>query len=135
MKDTRRRFSREFKLEAVRQLASGRRQADVARELGVDAQVIRRWADQVKIDLTTAFPGNGRAPREEAELQRLRNEVAQLRAERDFLKKTAVGSTDECNGIDSVLSSEVIPWPVLVDLVYQLDRNRRCGLDGRRACR
>ena len=47
MKDTRRRFSREFKLEAVRQLASGRRQADVARELGVDAQVIRRWADQV----------------------------------------------------------------------------------------
>ena len=89
MKDTRRRFSREFKLEAVRQLASGRRQADVARELGVDAQVIRRWADQVKIDLTTAFPGNGRAPREEAELQRLRNEVAQLRAERDFLKKTA----------------------------------------------
>ena len=89
MKDTRRRFSREFKLEAVRQLASGRRQADVARELGVDAQVIRRWADQVKIDLTTAFPGNGRAPREEAELQRLRNEVAQLRAERDFVKKTA----------------------------------------------
>ena len=62
MKDTRRRFSREFKLEAVRQLASGRRQADVARELGVDAQVIRRWADQVKIDPTTAFPGNGRPP-------------------------------------------------------------------------
>ena len=28
MKDTRRRLSREFKLEAVRQLASGRRQAD-----------------------------------------------------------------------------------------------------------
>jgi len=85
----RRRFSREFKLEAVRQLASGRRLADVARELGVDAQVIRRWADQVPIDPATAFPGNGRAPREEAELQRLRKEVAQLRAERDFLKKAA----------------------------------------------
>jgi len=38
MKDTRRRFSREFKLEAVRQLASGRRQAEVARELGADAR-------------------------------------------------------------------------------------------------
>lgn len=59
MKGTRRRFSREFKMEAVRQLPSGRRQADVARELGVDAQV--------KVDPTTAFPGNGRAPREEAE--------------------------------------------------------------------
>jgi len=89
MKATRRRFTREFKLEVVRQLASGRRQADVARELGVDAQVIRRWQDQVKVDLATAFPGNGRRAREEDELQRLRREVTQLRAERDFLKKAA----------------------------------------------
>jgi transposase len=89
MKPTRRRFTREFKLEVVRQLASGRRQADVARELGVDAQVIRRWKDQVKIDAATAFPGNGRRARKEEELQRLRREVTQLRAERDFLKKAA----------------------------------------------
>ena len=89
MKQTRRRFSKEFKLEVVRQLASGRRQADVARELGVDAQVIRRWQGQVTIDPGTAFPGNGRRAREEDELQRLRKEVVQLRAERDFLKKAA----------------------------------------------
>ena len=91
MKQTRRRFSREFKLEAVRQLTNGRRLAlaDVARELGVDAQVMRRWVDQVRVDPATAFPGNGRPPREEAELQRLRREVTQLRAERDFLKKVA----------------------------------------------
>ena len=89
MKSTRRRFTREFKLEVVRQLASGRRQADVARELGVDAQVIRRWRDQVKVDPATAFPGNGHRARQEDELQRLRREVAQLRAERDFLKKAA----------------------------------------------
>jgi transposase len=89
MKQTRRRFSKEFKLEVVRQLASGRRQADVARELGVNAQVIRRWQGQVKIDPGTAFPGNGRRAREEDELQRLRQEVVQLRAERDFLKKAA----------------------------------------------
>ena len=89
MKKTRRRYSREFKLEAVRQLQEGRRLADVARELEVDAQVIRRWVQQVEIDVETAFPSNGRAPREEEELQRLRKEVAQLRAERDFLKKAA----------------------------------------------
>jgi transposase len=89
MKSTRRRFTREFKLEVVRQLASGRRLADVARELGVDAQVIRRWQGQVKIDAETAFPGNGRRARQEEELQRLRREVTQLRAERDFLKKAA----------------------------------------------
>jgi transposase len=86
MKQVRRRFSREFKLEAVRQLAAGQRLADVARALGVDAQVLRRWQDQVAVDPTTAFPGNGRAPTEEAGLRR---EVTQLRAERDFLKKVA----------------------------------------------
>jgi transposase len=89
MKSTRRRFSREFKLEVVRQLMTGRRQADVARELGVDPQVIRRWKDQVQVDAATAFPGNGRRARKDEELQRLRREVAQLRAERDFLKKAA----------------------------------------------
>jgi transposase len=89
MKQTRRRFSKEFKLEVVRQLASGRRLADVARELGVDAQVIRRWQGQVTVDPATVFPGNGRRVREADELQRLRKEVVQLRAERDFLKKAA----------------------------------------------
>lgn len=89
MKRTRRRYSREFKLEAVRQLQEGRRLADLAKELEVDAQVIRRWVQQVEVDPATAFPGNGNALRAEEELQRLRKEVAQLRAERDFLKKTA----------------------------------------------
>lgn len=89
MSKGRRRFSREFKLEAVRQLTSGRQLAQVARELGVDAQVIRRWKDQVTVDAATAFPGNGRMRTEDAEVQRLRQEVTQLRAERDFLKKAA----------------------------------------------
>ena len=89
MKKGRRRFSREFKLEAVRQLTQGRRLADVARELGVEAQVMRRWVAQVTVDPATAFPGNGRVRHEESELQRLRREVTQLRAERDFLKKVA----------------------------------------------
>ena len=42
---TRRKFSWEFKLEAVRQLEAGRRLAEVARELGVgrlDAQQNRK---------------------------------------------------------------------------------------------
>ena len=55
----------------------------------MDAQVIRRWQGQVPVDPTTAFPGNGRRARREEELQRLRREVTQLRAERDFLKKAA----------------------------------------------
>jgi transposase len=88
MGQSRRRYSREFKLEAVRQLQEGRRLVDVARELGVNATVIRRWKDQVEVDAATAFPGNGRQRDLEDEVQRLRREVEQLRAERDFLKQT-----------------------------------------------
>ena len=95
MKQVRRRFSKEFKLEAVRQLAAGARLADVARALGVQGQVLRRWEAQVTIDPATAFPGNGRVAREEDELQRLRKEVVQLRAERDFLKKVAAYFTKD----------------------------------------
>ena len=68
------------------QLTSGRQLAQVAPELGVDAQVIRRWNDQVTVDAATAFLGKGRVRTEDAEVQRLRQEVTQLRAERDFLK-------------------------------------------------
>jgi len=88
-KRTRRRFSREFKLEAVRQLEAGGRLAEVARNLGIDPTVLRRWKTQVSLDPATAFPGNGRERDTADELRRLRKEVAQLRAERDFLKKAA----------------------------------------------
>ena len=89
MGTTRRKFSREFKVEAVRQLEAGRRLAEVARELGVHGTVIRRWKDQVDVDPGTAFPGNGRLREPEEELHRLRREVTCLRAERDFLKRAA----------------------------------------------
>ncbi len=89
MARARRRYSREFKLEAVRQLAEGRQLTQVGRELGVDPSVLRRWKEQVDLDPATAFPGNGQPRSEEAELTRLRKEVAQLRLERDFLRKAA----------------------------------------------
>ena len=46
----RRTFSREFKLEAVRQLEGGRRVAEVAHELGIQETVLRRWRSQVAVD-------------------------------------------------------------------------------------
>jgi len=88
-KKTRRRFSREFKMEAVRQLQAGARLVDVSRNLDVDPTVLRRWQDQVTVDPETAFPGNGLERKPEEEIKRLRKEVAQLRAERDFLKRAS----------------------------------------------
>ncbi len=85
----RRQYSREFKLEAVRQLEAGGSLAEIARQLDVGRSVLHRWREQVAVDAPTAFPGNGTRRTPEGELTRLRREVAQLRAERDFLKKTA----------------------------------------------
>ncbi len=90
MEGSRRRFSREFKVEAVRQvLENGRPLAQVARDLDISASVLRRWKQQVEADPSEAFPGNGRMKAEDEELRRLRREVVRLRQERDFLKKTA----------------------------------------------
>ena len=87
----RRRFSREFKIEAVR-LASqeGVPIAQVARDLGVGDGVLRRWKQQYEEDPTHAFGGSGRvAPRDE-ELVRVKRELARVKRERDFLKSAAV---------------------------------------------
>ena len=90
----RRQFTREFKLEAVRLATSGEKSvAQVARELGIRASMLRDWKRQVEnrpgLAAGDLFPGHGRMASQEEELRRLRREVETLRQERDFLKKTA----------------------------------------------
>ena len=90
MKRTRRNFSREFKVEAVRQLLGGQRPAAVvARELGVGADVLRRWRDELRA--TSGESASSRAGHtvtsDDEELRRLRRENAVLREEREILKK------------------------------------------------
>lgn len=88
MTGSRRRFSREFKVEAVRQVVDmGHPVAHVARELDISASILRRWKERFEEDPSEAFPGNGRMKAEDEELRRLRREVVMLRQERDFLKK------------------------------------------------
>ena len=86
----RRRFSREFKLEAVRLVKDrGVAVAQAARDLAVHENVLRKWIREAKTDPQHAFPGHGQMKPEQLEIDRLRREVAKLRAERDILKKAA----------------------------------------------
>lgn len=87
---TRRQFSREFKLEAVK-LVKERDVAVVqaARDLDVHENVLRKWIRDAAVDPQHAFPGQGVMRPEQAELERLRKENAKLRMERDLLKKAA----------------------------------------------
>jgi transposase len=86
----RRRFSREFKVEAVKLVRErGVTLAQAARELDVHVNVLRSWVREQRSDPVHAFPGEGQQKPEAAELTRLRREVARLKMERDILKKAA----------------------------------------------
>lgn len=86
---TRRSYSREFKIEAVKLVTEqGMSRNQVARDLGMDPASLRSWIKQFAQAPETAFPGKGN-PRDE-ELYRLKRELEQVRMERDILKK-AIG--------------------------------------------
>jgi transposase len=86
----RRRFSREFKLEAVKLVRDrGVAATQAARDLDVHVNVLRKWVKEFGQEPTQAFPGHGQMKPEQQEIERLRREVARLKAERDILKKAA----------------------------------------------
>lgn len=87
---TRRQFSREFKVEAVKLVKErGVSIAQAARDLEVHQTMVRAWIRELATDPQEAFPGKGVMKPEQAEIERLRKEVAKLKMERDILKKAA----------------------------------------------
>ena|SRR5579872_6597204 len=85
---TRRKFSREFKVEAVKLVTErGVTASQAARDLGMHVNVLRNWVRAHRADPVHAFPGEGQQKPEDAEVTRLRREVARLKMERDILKK------------------------------------------------
>jgi transposase len=86
----RRKFGREFKLEAVKLVRErGVSVAQAARDLDVHENVLRKWVREFGADPMQAFPGHGQMKPEQQEIERLRREVTKLKAERDILKKAA----------------------------------------------
>jgi transposase len=86
----RRKFTREFKLEAVRLINErGVGYAQASQDLGVHPTQLRSWVRAFADDPSQAFPGHGQMKPEQAEIARLKREVAKLKAERDILKKAA----------------------------------------------
>jgi transposase len=83
-----RKFNREFKLEAVNLVKDrGVSIAQASRDLDLNHNVLRRWLKEFGADPKYAFPGFGQMNHEQQEIDRLRKEVARLKAERDILKK------------------------------------------------
>lgn len=85
---TRKTYSKEFKLEAVRLAEANGNLSRAARELGIAVSMLRRWKKQLEENREQAFPGKG-TPRDE-ELAQLRRKLRRLEEENAILKK-AVG--------------------------------------------
>ena len=88
MSKKRRQFDRAFKVEAVRLVTEERHPvAAVARDLGIGENLLHRWKQQFTNQQESAFIGTGNLSAEQAELRHLQRENADLREERDILKK------------------------------------------------
>lgn len=84
----RRKFSAEFKREAVQLAAApGATLRGVARDLGLNENLLSRWKNELLANGASAFMGQGHA--RDQELMRLRRELATVKKERDFLAEAA----------------------------------------------
>ncbi len=76
-----------FRADAVRLVEqSGKSLRQVAADLGLATESLRRWVQQAKTDAGQG-PAGALTTEEREELRRLRREVATLRMEREILKK------------------------------------------------
>jgi transposase len=86
----RRKFTREFRVEAVKLIQErGVTVAQAVRDLGVHGTVLRRWVRDGTADPQEAFTGKGQMKPDQLEIEGLPREVPKLKAERDTLKKAA----------------------------------------------
>ena len=86
----RRKFSREFKVEAVKLITEqGYGVSEAARNLGIRAGMLGRWKREMKKLEAGSSSGSGGTLALEKELKKLRRENERLRMEREILKKAA----------------------------------------------
>lgn len=83
---SRKEYTKQFKEEAVKlSYEIGGTQA--ARQLGVSANMLYRWRKETKTDGEEAFRGKGKMRAEQAEIARLKRQLADAKEENEILKK------------------------------------------------
>src|SRR5437870_13461213 len=83
---SRRQFTKEFKLAAVRRLEQGVSIGEAARALEVNPNVLHRWRREFRQGPGNVFPGLGKRRWEEGRVAQLERKIGQQALEIDFLK-------------------------------------------------
>ena len=84
----RRKYDKEFKVQAVKLLLeSGKTANEVSDNLGINSGNLTRWKREYREDAENAFRGKGRLKEDDEKLRRLMKENADLKQEREILKK------------------------------------------------
>ena len=84
----RRKFDKEFKINAVRLVVEqGVPASRACKDLGIGLSTLERWVGEMKQHGLSAFPGKGHLRPEDERVKKLERENEVLRRERDILKK------------------------------------------------
>ena len=88
MSKKRRNYTREFKQEALQLWEiSGKSAQQIEDDLGITHGLLYKWRRDAQQAGEDAFPGHGKVNASDAEMHQLRRELAEMREERDILKK------------------------------------------------
>ena len=83
----RRIFTKDFKLQVIRQVQAGKSIAQAAREHELHPNLIAKWQKLHEQYAQNAFQGNGHAYTEDAKVAELERLIGQLTVENSLLKK------------------------------------------------
>lgn len=83
----RRQFTKDFKLQVIREIEAGETLAQAAREHQLHPNTIIKWRKLHQQYAGRAFAGNGSAYTDEARIAQLERKIGQLTMENDLLKK------------------------------------------------
>jgi transposase len=88
MSKTRRKYSREFKVEAAKLSSNSDKSVEeIAESLGISQSSLNRWRKEYGTDPEQAFPSNGHLKGRDEEMVRLKKELKQAQMENEILKK------------------------------------------------
>ena len=93
MTTTRKKYTKEFKLDAVSLvLEQGYTRQEAAKNLDINAHMLGRWVKEHQSEDGQAFRGNGKQTPEQEEIKRLKAQVKRLEMEREVLKNRPLAS-------------------------------------------